>query len=243
MTEVDEKHVLNLDDYIDQNLYSVYGGISQVNIFLTPDANIDEIYKKLSNNLNYEVYKKDSIPKEYHYKNNVRIGDIMIVGKPGYTIVSSNTNVNWTFHHGDHGYSNIEPTMHPIFYAWGPAFKKSLNSEPFRNVDIYPLMCYVLNIPIRPTNGSIDNVKHLLKNYKSSSFLQQLILPANQAIPIVIIVLISVTIAIVYSIVSCGHAKKTVIIQKYVPIHYQLLGNNDDKKYTNNLVISDDDEG
>ncbi|CAF0875004.1 unnamed protein product, partial [Didymodactylos carnosus] len=34
MTEVDEKRTLKLDDYIDSSLYSAYGGLSQMNIFL-----------------------------------------------------------------------------------------------------------------------------------------------------------------------------------------------------------------
>ncbi|CAF4541370.1 unnamed protein product, partial [Didymodactylos carnosus] len=143
-------------------------------------TDIDRIYKNLSNILNFEVYKKDAIPEQYHYKNNVRIGDIMIVGKPGYEIIAPNVVVNWSAFHGDHGYNNGEASMHPIFYAWGPAFQKNLFAKPFRNVDIYPLMCYVLNMPIRPTNGSINNVKHILNKYESLSLFRQLILSINQ---------------------------------------------------------------
>ena len=43
-----------------------------------------------------DVYKKQDIPDNLHYKNNVRIGDLIIVTKIGYTVYISNQSVNWT---------------------------------------------------------------------------------------------------------------------------------------------------
>ena len=66
---------------------------------------------------------------------------------------------------GDHGYDNRAESMHPIFYAFGPAFRQIDRAKSFRNVDLYPLMSYLLGVPIRPTNGSLDNVKHILVDF------------------------------------------------------------------------------
>ena len=66
---------------------------------------------------------------------------------------------------GDHGYDNREKSMHPILYAFGPAFRRNLLAEPFRNVDIYSLMSYVLRLNPRATNGSLDRVKHILVDF------------------------------------------------------------------------------
>jgi len=52
--------------------------------------------------------------------------------------------------------------MHPIFIAHGPAFKKGYKAEPFENVDLYPLLCHLLDIEPRPNNGSLDAIKHIL---------------------------------------------------------------------------------
>lgn len=54
--------------------------------------------------------------------------------------------------------------MHPIFIARGPAFKKNYKSEPFETVNIYPLMCHLLDIRPRLNNGSLDNVEHILSD-------------------------------------------------------------------------------
>jgi len=63
---------------------------------------------------------------------------------------------------GDHGYSNTLPNMHPIFIAHGPAFKKGYKAAPFESVDLYPLLCHLLDIEPRPNNGSLDAIRHIL---------------------------------------------------------------------------------
>jgi ectonucleotide pyrophosphatase/phosphodiesterase family protein 5 len=52
--------------------------------------------------------------------------------------------------------------MHPIFVAHGPAFKQGFKIDPFRNVDIYPLMCSILGVEPAVHNGSLDNVRGML---------------------------------------------------------------------------------
>jgi len=65
---------------------------------------------------------------------------------------------------GDHGYDNGLPSMHPIFIAHGPAFKKNYVAAPFETVNIYPLMCHLLEVTPRSNNGSLDNIKHILSD-------------------------------------------------------------------------------
>ena len=47
---------------------------------------------------------------------------------------------------GTHGYDNSLMKMHPFFIAKGPVFKKDYVSEPFSNVNIYPLICHILKV-------------------------------------------------------------------------------------------------
>ena len=64
---------------------------------------------------------------------------------------------------GNHGFSNDFKSMHPFFIAHGPVFKRGYISEPFNSVDVYPLICKILNIQPAPNNGSLDNIQHILK--------------------------------------------------------------------------------
>ena len=63
---------------------------------------------------------------------------------------------------GDHGYNNSLASMHPIFVAHGPAFKKNYTAAPFNTVDVYSLICHILSITPRPNDGSLTNIKHIL---------------------------------------------------------------------------------
>jgi ectonucleotide pyrophosphatase/phosphodiesterase family protein 5 len=91
------------------------------------------------------------------------IKDILIIGKVGYEIIVPGGDSS-VIQLGNHGYDNRAESMHPIFYGFGPAFRRNLLAEPFRNVDLYPLMSHILHLRERPTNGSLENVKQRFKN-------------------------------------------------------------------------------
>ncbi|CAF1092106.1 unnamed protein product [Rotaria sordida] len=223
MHDVPKNHKIFLEDYIDKSLFSAYGGHSFANIFVNNKEDIDRIYASLSTIPNYEVYKKAQIPDEYHYKSNVRIGDILIVGKVGYEVFVSNTTDADLL--GDHGYDNRAESMHPIFYGFGPAFRSNLLAEPFRNVDIYPLMCYILHLNQRKTNGSLDNVKHILIDFS----------------PIIIFIILVIVTAFIYTICACRHCRKLIYVEtRIVPDQYRLLSNSDGSK--NNLIVSESED-
>ncbi|CAF2046430.1 unnamed protein product [Rotaria magnacalcarata] len=230
MHAVNKSHQLFLEQYIDKSLCSAYGSHSLANIFVNKASDIDRLYANLSKIENYEVYKKSQIPDEYHYKSNVRIGDILIVGKIGYQIVVPGDRSSNLL--GNHGYDNRAESMHPIFYGFGPAFRSNLLAEPFRNVDIYPLMSYILRLDQRNTNGSLDNVKHILVDFS-----QEKISPF-----LVIFLLISVIVmAIVYAICACRHSRKFIYAESNIePQQYFLLNN--DVGSTNNLVVSESED-
>lgn len=43
-----------------------------------------------------DTYKKEEIPDMLKYKNNVRVGDILIVTKLTYAVYINNETINWT---------------------------------------------------------------------------------------------------------------------------------------------------
>ncbi|XP_043366069.1 ectonucleotide pyrophosphatase/phosphodiesterase family member 5 isoform X2 [Dermochelys coriacea] len=63
---------------------------------------------------------------------------------------------------GNHGYDNVLPEMHPIFLAYGPAFRKNTTKEAMNLTDLYPLLCHLLGISPLPNNGSFSNMEDML---------------------------------------------------------------------------------
>jgi hypothetical protein len=68
--------------------------------------------------------------------------------------------------HGNHGYDNQIDSMKTIFYANGPQLKKNFtlsNTSSLYNVDLFGLMCLILNIEKCPSsNGSLANIQPFL---------------------------------------------------------------------------------
>lgn len=60
------------------------------------ETDIDYVYKTLHKVDNIEIYKKKDIPEHLHYKENVRIGDLVIITKIGYGVYINKQNINWT---------------------------------------------------------------------------------------------------------------------------------------------------
>ena len=60
--------------------------------------------------------------------------------------------------------------MHPIFIARGPAFRTGYVAEPFEVVDIYPLMCRILDLTPAVNDGSLNRIKHILTDEHVAMF-------------------------------------------------------------------------
>ncbi|KAJ8000146.1 hypothetical protein DPEC_G00201820 [Dallia pectoralis] len=114
------------------------------------------------NDQKVKAYLKSNLPKRFHYANNRRIEDVSVLVNTGWLFESSPGSL--TFCAGaDHGYDNDDPGMHAMFLSYGPKFHYKTEIEPFSNIELYNLMCDVLEISPSPNNGSHGSMNHLLR--------------------------------------------------------------------------------
>ncbi|KAK3577563.1 hypothetical protein CHS0354_026532, partial [Potamilus streckersoni] len=119
---------------------------------------IDQLECK-SSHLN--VYTKENVPERHHYTNSRRIGDVimdvearwLVYGQKGSTCLA-----------GNHGYDNIYKSMHALFLAYGPDFKKNFTTPPFENIELYNMMAELLGIEPAPNNGTLGSLHHILSS-------------------------------------------------------------------------------
>lgn len=52
--------------------------------------------------------------------------------------------------------------MRAIFFANGPKFRKQFLHPPFDNLDLFNLICLVLDMKPTPNNGSVANIRNML---------------------------------------------------------------------------------
>lgn len=161
MTQCSEERVIELDQYLDKDLYLLIDQ-SPVAAILPKEGKFDEVYEALAHaHPNLTVYKKEEIPERWHYKYNSRVQPIIAVADEGWNILQNKSEGLML---GNHGYDNALAEMHPIFLAHGPAFRKNFTKEAMNSTDLYPLLCHLLSIPAMPHNGSLRRVQDLLSS-------------------------------------------------------------------------------
>ncbi|XP_055934350.1 glycerophosphocholine cholinephosphodiesterase ENPP6-like [Argiope bruennichi] len=112
------------------------------------------------------IYKKDDIPENYHLKGSYKTAPILLIANKGYYIQS----LSKVKMQGHHGYDPVEvPDMRTIFLASGPDFRKGHTTAPLSTLDMYNVMCHVLDIPPLPNNGSLERVQSMFTRKKNLS--------------------------------------------------------------------------
>ncbi len=163
MTEVSKERIIKFEEILKGLEYSYEGGGPF--LLISPKGkNKNEIYARLKNaEHHFKVYLKEEMPEYFHYKENSFIPEIILVADLGWEILSNEAAKNFDTH-GDHGFDNHLLDMHGIFFATGPAFKKGYATGTILNIDVYPLLCKIFQIPPRAgIDGKFERIEFLLK--------------------------------------------------------------------------------
>jgi hypothetical protein len=97
MESISQNTTVFLDSYIDINLFEAFGSRACYCLFVKNNSNIDYVYKTLKHNVSgIDVYKRDEVPDHLRYKNNIRLGDLIIVTHIGHAVYINNQTVDWT---------------------------------------------------------------------------------------------------------------------------------------------------
>ena len=116
-----------------------------------------QVYNGLRSSPLLTVYYKENMPSVLNYKNNNRIGPIVAIANEGYILLNSELSLK-----GNHGFDNRLQSMRAIFLARGPDFKGNVKLGPVNNVDVYPLLCELVNVRCNPNNGTMIPFKNAL---------------------------------------------------------------------------------
>lgn len=165
---------LYLDDIIDlkNDVISVRGF---TNVFIyTKDEKTASVFEKLkkasANDTRFHVFLKKDIPNYFHIKNSSRTSDILLLAQAGWVIMQSR---KWRPHYlkgdwkrGEHGFDNMDRDMNPGFFGYGPMLRSGYKKRCIKSIDLYSLMCYILNIRPHDNDGRFQRMKPFLKDFK-----------------------------------------------------------------------------
>lgn len=108
-----------------------------------------------------DVWLREDIPARFHYREDPRIGDLLVLAFPGATIVAPDrlpTRDGFT-----HGWDNRAPEMAAVFLARGPRIRPGARVGAFESVSVYPLMTELLGLEPNPDiDGRLEPVSPIL---------------------------------------------------------------------------------
>jgi len=161
MASTGPERVIWLDEYLPEDAMEV----DEMNTLFTawPAPGMeDSVHRALERAPHLTVYRRDELPKRYRLEG-PRIAPILAIADEGWTISRRTTeDPSPTIIRGNHGYDDSLTSMRAIFVARGPAFRRGLRVPPFRNVHLYPLMAYVLDLEPEESDGSLDSLRAVL---------------------------------------------------------------------------------
>jgi len=161
MGETSSTRWINLYEYLDTAWFNaIEGGNPNYNLFAHPEYH-DKAWESLQQIPHVSAWKYGEVPDRFHYGTNPRTGDFILTADSSWIVSWKKAPLPFTG--GTHGYDNRNTDMHAIFYAYGPDFKEAYVHPTFDNIDIYPLICKILNLKPSSVDGNLENVRDMLR--------------------------------------------------------------------------------
>jgi len=156
MSQQAADRIVFLDDHIDLAAIDVveWSPVLQV---LPRSGSAEDVYRALKDkHPALAVYKREELPAHLHYRSHPRIPPIVGLADDGWTITSrqrDRTRSERRRTGGDHGYDPSYRSMHGLFVASGPMFRRGAVVPAFENVHLYDVMCRALGLTPAQNDG------------------------------------------------------------------------------------------
>ncbi|MEM1257315.1 MAG: ectonucleotide pyrophosphatase/phosphodiesterase [Bacteroidota bacterium] len=160
------KGFVNVNDYaaFDRERF-VPGPISMM--YAKTEAETDSLFNALQGKDFFRVYRRAELPDYLHYRDNDRIGDLVLIAEAPYTIINSKSDKKELLRiKGDHGFDPyVNKNMGGILYIEGPDIKKNYQLAPLENTHVYPLVAHLLGLRLMaPIDGRLEVLESVIKD-------------------------------------------------------------------------------
>ena len=165
MEEISPERFVNWAEVLDQNWVEDVVGTTPTSIFAREGC-VDTIMNAVAKVPHITAWKHGEVPAELNYGTSPRLGDVIVAPDLGWQFAQSPRRYN-----GAHGYSPKELDMQVAFRAIGPDFKEAYEAVPyapgesaaFINIDLYPMLCWLLDVKPAPVDGKLERIRQILR--------------------------------------------------------------------------------
>jgi predicted AlkP superfamily pyrophosphatase or phosphodiesterase len=157
MAATSQDRVIVIDDYLDASTVDIIDINPTIGI-VPKTATAEEIYARLEKaHPRLRVYRREHTPDHWHYRDNPRIPAIVGVADDGWVVLRQRAGQPRpeVRSGGAHGYDPRALSMHGLFVAAGPAFRRGVSVPPFENVHIYNALAAALDVTPARNDGDV----------------------------------------------------------------------------------------
>jgi alkaline phosphatase D len=161
MEAISPERYINIKSLVPDRMIASISGGNPVYLINPSAGKKDSILFLLNKSKGLKAWSKSELPSRWHYGTNPRIPEIVVVADSSWSIGTRPDGSS--LRGGAHGYDNENSDMYAIFYAAGPSFKKNYKFKELNNIDIYNLICKILNINPAKNDGDPSHIKGILR--------------------------------------------------------------------------------
>lgn len=167
MAQVTPDHVMAVEDMASMQEAAIVSVGQVIGVSPNPGFETTLTQRLLGRHDHYTCWRKGELPARWHYGTNARIPPIVCQMEEGWdALPAAQVAQRHQLGHarGSHGYDPALASMRAIFIAYGPAFRAGTVLPAFDNVDVYPLLAHLLQLPAQRNDGTLAPLQPALKD-------------------------------------------------------------------------------
>lgn len=161
MSAVSPGRYINIKSLVPDRMIASIAGGNPVYLINPTEGKKDSVLILLNKSKGLRAWPKSQLPAKWHYGTNSRIPEVVVVADSSWSIGTRPDGSS--IKGGAHGYDNSNSDMFSIFYAAGPSFRRNYKFRELNNVDIYNLVCHILNLVPAKNDGDPEHIKGILR--------------------------------------------------------------------------------
>jgi len=161
MSAISPARYINIKSLVPDRMIASISGGNPVYLINPSEGKKDSVLFLLNKSKGLKAWDKSHLPAKWHYGTNPRIPEIVAVADSSWSIGTRPDGSS--LRGGAHGYDNSNSDMFSIFYAAGPSFKRNYKFRELNNIDIYNLICRILDITPAKNDGDPTHIKGMLR--------------------------------------------------------------------------------
>ncbi len=166
MAELPEGQVLDTERMVDPAIAVATSVGQPVGFQAMPGREREAERALLGRHDHYQCWNRADLPPRWQYGQHPRTPPIICEMDEGWDALTPGMLARHApAYRGTHGYDNTLPSMRAVFVASGPSFEAGRTVDGFDNVDVYPLLARLLDVPAAANDGNPATFDAVLRTH------------------------------------------------------------------------------